>query len=178
MRIPATAVLVMTLLLPACSPLPQNEPDASSTMLAPSNAASLDEVQNSKQSSDQPDGPAFWSFKDNNGATAAIYGYEASDAVFSFSCDDLAEELVFYRAANVPENSTVDMNLLSSEGDTLLQAIGINWELPGYTGRMLNTDPWLEQLVAADTLTVELPDEEALTVAVSPELKRVVASCK
>ncbi len=178
MRVSATAVLVMTLILPACSPSLQREPDASSEVIVPSSAVSPDDAQNSYQSGNQPNNTAFWTFNDNNGATMAIYGYEASDAVFSVSCDDLAEELVFYRAANVPENSTVDMNLLSSKGNTLLQATGDNWELPGYTGRMLNTDPWLAQLMAAETLTVDLQGEDALTVAVSPELKRVVASCK
>lgn len=173
-RVNATALVLGTLVLSACSLSPQSEADTGSVETIPPSAASPTDTQDSKQE----DSVASWTFKVNNGTTTAIYGYEASDAVFSVSCDDLAEELVFYRAANAPENSVINMNLSLPEGNTLLRATGTSWELPGYTGRMLNTDPWLEQLAEADTLTVDLQGEDALTVAVSPELKRVIASCK
>lgn len=173
-RVNATALVLGTLVLSGCSLSPQNEADTSPVETTLPTAASPTDTQDSKQE----ENTASWTFKDTNGATTAIYGYEASDAVFSVSCDDLAEELVFYRAANAPENSVINMNLLLPEGNTLLRATGSNWELPGYTGRMLNTEPWLEQLAEADTLTVDLQGEDALTVAVSPELKRVIASCK
>lgn len=125
-----------------------------------------------------PDGAGAWVFKGNNGQTAAIYGYGDSDAAFSVNCDDLAEELVFYRAANAPANSVINLNLLTSEGNTLIRALSNDMDLPGYTGRLANTDPWLEKLAAADTLTVNLQGENEITVPVSPELKRVIASCK
>ncbi|MGP1382959.1 MAG: hypothetical protein ACTS2F_05320 [Thainema sp.] len=173
-RVNATALVLGTLALSACSLSPQNEADTSPVETVLPRAANPTDTQDSNQE----DSVSFWTFKDINGTTTAIYGYEASDAVFSVSCDDLAEELVFYRAANAPENSVINMNLLLPEGNTLLRATDTSWELPGYTGRMANTDPWLEQLAEADTLTVDLQGEDALTVAVSPKLKRVIASCK
>lgn len=125
-----------------------------------------------------------WQLKENSAGAAALFGEPESEARFSVSCITAAngeKTLSFYRAANAPENAVTDMDLFAAGINRRIRVSSVETGLPAYSGIVYLTgdNSWLEGLLSADTLTIQLQDgiDSGLTVPVSPELKQVVQTC-
>jgi hypothetical protein len=175
MRFPLTASL-LTLVLAACVPASRPVEAPPPAPAAPPAPPPAPEPLGDWQ--DRPLSPGDWSYRAEQGGSAALFGPPASEAALAVRCDLAGRRILVSRAGGMAASGG-GMTVRTTFGSTQWPAANDGAAVPHVVAARSAGDATLDQIAfSRGRFAIEVPGLPLLVLPAWPEVTRVIEDCR